>query len=676
MTKRLFFISTLILLCSTFIFAQEAQKKPDWRKLHYLSEEEMYMPIEHAVNFVETDPPEGGGRMVAEFEPMQAVLIRYPFGIPMSVIIEMAKDLHVITIVSSSSQQTTVLNQYTNNGVNTANCSFLIANSDSYWVRDYGPWFVFDGNKQPGIVDFVYDRNRPNDNLIPEKIAPHLGVDLYGMNLIHTGGNMMVDGRGMAASTDLVYDENTNHADVLEKVNDYLGVTRYDVTIDPLGDYIKHIDCWGKYLAPDKILIAEIPQSDPRYQDYEDVANYFATTNCSYGYPYQVYRVFEPGNYQVTPYTNSIILNHKVLVPVSGTQYDAAALEVYREAMPGYEIIGITWNDWLNSDALHCRSKGIADLGMLFIDHRPLFGEQTKQDSIAITSKIIAYSGEDFVSDSVLVFYSINGGAYQTAPMSESGTDQFTGYIKGFDSEDEISYYVFAKDESGRRLTQPYMNVLDPHRFTMEYWENEDYYLTISHDTLWFEQATQTQSFFIGNETTTEITINTIKENAVPEYLEISLVEGINVTPIEAVLPLTILPNERVEIQIKITDLFPAKDYVANKILIGTDWEEATVVAMIHEDIISLPEPDAKIAYKLYPNPFEETVRFELQLESKQMVTIELFNVQGQQVHSMQQQLEAGNNTMNLDMSRFRQSIYFCRIVAGNKTGYSKLIRK
>lgn len=323
MTKRLFFISTFILIYTASVFAQE-ERKPDWRKLHYLSEEEMYMPIEHAVNFIETTPPEGGGRMVAEFEPMQAVLIRYPFGIPMSVIIEMAKDLHVITIVSNDYQQTSVLDQYTNNGVNIANCSFLIAANDSYWVRDYGPWFVFDGNKQPGIVDFIYDRNRPYDNLIPEKIAPHLGVDLYGMCLTHTGGNMMVDGRGMAASTDLVYEENTNLTtdQVLEKVNDYLGVTRYDVTIDPPGDYIKHIDCWGKYLAPDKILIAEVPQTHSRYQHYETVANYFANINCSYGYPYKVYRVFEPNpnsDYVITPYTNSIILNHKVLVPVSGT---------------------------------------------------------------------------------------------------------------------------------------------------------------------------------------------------------------------------------------------------------------------------------------------------------------------------------------------------------------------
>ncbi len=81
----------------------------------------------------------------------------------------------------------------------------------------------FDGNKQPGIVDFPYDRPRPNDNNVPVAVAQDLGINLYGMNLEHTGGNMMVDGRGMAASTDLVYDENNmTPQQVADKVESYL----------------------------------------------------------------------------------------------------------------------------------------------------------------------------------------------------------------------------------------------------------------------------------------------------------------------------------------------------------------------------------------------------------------------------------------------------------------------
>ena len=38
-----------------------------------------------------------------------------------------------------------------------------------------------------------------------------LGIDLYGMNLETAGGNYMCDGMGKAASTDLIWDENSQY---------------------------------------------------------------------------------------------------------------------------------------------------------------------------------------------------------------------------------------------------------------------------------------------------------------------------------------------------------------------------------------------------------------------------------------------------------------------------------
>ena len=75
-------------------------------------------------------PPATPIRQPAEFEPMQGVLIRYPFGISYQIIAEMSEDVEVVTIVASSSQQSYVETQYQNNGVNLNHCSFLIASSD------------------------------------------------------------------------------------------------------------------------------------------------------------------------------------------------------------------------------------------------------------------------------------------------------------------------------------------------------------------------------------------------------------------------------------------------------------------------------------------------------------------------------------------------------------------
>ncbi|MBQ6078938.1 MAG: agmatine deiminase family protein [Muribaculaceae bacterium] len=452
----------------------QAQTKegPDWRKLHYLSEEEMYTPV-RATNFTETPAPTEAPRFVAEFEPMQGVTIVYPLGIPVSLVKSLAENCQVYCIVNST-QQSSARSTFTNAGVNMDRVTFVNAKTDSYWVRDYGPWYIFAG-KSPAIVDNVYNRPRQNDDAIPSAFASFWGIPMYGMNLTHTGGNMMEDGRGHGVSDELILQENNNNeANVRQKMLDYLGIDNYHITIDPQGDYIAHVDCWGKYLAPDKILIAKLPKSNSNYEDYEAVANYFATTNCCWGYPYKVYRVEEPGGYTVAPYTNSLILNKHVYVPLgSNSTYNERALQVYREAMPGYEVVGVTntssSTSWLNTDALHCRTRGVMDFNMLFVDHRNvLFGTQQCSDSIAVTSKFIAYSGKPLKEDSLLVYYSIDNGPYQIAHMRATGNpDEYVGYIKGYHQASEVDYYVFGADESGHRYQQPVFGELEPHHFTV-----------------------------------------------------------------------------------------------------------------------------------------------------------------------------------------------------------------
>ena len=468
--KRALGMMLLVLSLCTGAGAQEHITAPDWARWHYLSEAEMKAPVSTS-GFAETAPPAGVPRFVAEFEPMQGVMIRYPLGIPLDLVVQLAADSHVYCVVSSGSQSK-ASTLFRNAGVNMDHVTFVTGQTDSYWIRDYGPWYIFE-DRHPAIVDNVYNRPRANDNKVPGVFAKFWDIPLYGMSLMHTGGNMMTDGRGVGVSDTLVFRENNDdEAAVRGKMRDYLGIGTYHVTIDPLGDYIAHVDCWGKFLAPDKILIAQVPPDSARYAEYEQVADEFARTDCCWGYPYQVYRVQEPGGSAVGPYTNSLILNKTVYVPLgSQASYNDAALAVYREAMPGYTVVGVMDGDkkWLNTDALHCRTRGVMDFNMLFVDHKDvLFGEQAWQDSIAVTSRFIAYSGKALKQDSLLVYYSIDGGEYQAARMKATGNaDEYVGYIKGYRGGSSVSYYVFGADESGHRYTQPVSGRLEPHRFTV-----------------------------------------------------------------------------------------------------------------------------------------------------------------------------------------------------------------
>ena len=115
----------------------QTQEGPDWRKLHYLSEEEMLTPV-RSINFTETSAPTEAPRFVAEFEPMQGVAIVYPLGIPLSLVKSLADNCQVYCIVQQS-QESTARSRFTSAGVNMDRVTFVNAKTDSYWVRDYGP---------------------------------------------------------------------------------------------------------------------------------------------------------------------------------------------------------------------------------------------------------------------------------------------------------------------------------------------------------------------------------------------------------------------------------------------------------------------------------------------------------------------------------------------------------
>ena len=461
---RLYMLLIFLWMAFGSLQSQDKSKEPVQSLTHHMSPEEEKLKHLIGKDFIATPPPTGAVRNVAEFERMQGVLIRYPFGISYAVIAEMAEDIQVVTIVSSVAQQNTVLNNYLSNGVNTDNCTFLVAPTESYWTRDYGPWYIFDGNDEPGIVDFPYNRpSRPNDDNIPVEMAAFLGINLFGMNVIHTGGNYMTDGYGRSSSSELVWEENPGltHAQIDQMFLDYLNISTYHVLPDPNNTYIDHIDCWGKFLDVDKVLIREVPSTHAQYDEIEATAAYYASQISAYGLPYQIFRVYTPND---QPYTNSLILNEKVLVPITGSSWDDDALLAYEQAMPGYEIVGLT-GSWQSTDALHCRAKGIADINMLFIKHIPLAGNQPDQTDYTIQAEITVHSGQSIYADSVFLIYSVNSSPYDTVLMSFLGGKLYSGVIPQQAFGSEISYFIAATDQSGRHETHPFIGLPDPHIF-------------------------------------------------------------------------------------------------------------------------------------------------------------------------------------------------------------------
>ncbi len=431
-------------------FEENPSSFPIW-----LTQEEIKKLDKIGAGFKESNLPPQPVRMPAEFEPMQGVLIRYQFGISYQIIAEMSEDIEVVTIVANQDEKNTVISQYQSHNVNLDNCDFLIAPSDSYWTRDYGPWFIFNGDDVQGIVDMIYNRPRPNDDLIPTKFGNAYDIPVYNMNLVHAGGNYMTDGQGIAISTDLVISENPGLTleQINEIMNDYCGIETYHVVPDALGAYIKHIDCWAKLLSPDTIMIIKSSPLHSHYEDFEDAVEYFENQTSCYGTPYNIARVY---THMSEPYINSLILNNKVLVPITGKQWDDDAIASYEAALPGYEVLGFT-GSWASTDALHCRAKGIVDRYMLYIKHNPIYGIQETHDGYEIIAEIIPYSEENIKASATGVYWKIDGGSWNFLEMEHLNNNEYYALIPPQETGTTVYYYIHAEDFSGRSENHPYI---------------------------------------------------------------------------------------------------------------------------------------------------------------------------------------------------------------------------
>jgi len=265
----------------------------------------------------------------------------------------------------------------------------------------------------------------------------------------------MSGGHGQAMSTNLVYDENdSSNAWVDNQMLQYLGVNDYVTMADPQASYIDHIDCWAKIISPTKIMVLRVPPSHGDYANLEAAAAYLATQPNHYGTNWEVVRVYSSGT---EGYTNSIILNDHVYVPIWNTSNDAAALQTYRNALPGYKIVGNYYggsSGYSNTDAIHCRTMGVTDSAMLWISHKPVAATQPSGMPVTIKSFIRCYPAFSLMS--YKCYYRIGtAGAFDSLSMTPLGNDSFSVQIPAARAGDTVEYFISARDNSGRIEKQP-----------------------------------------------------------------------------------------------------------------------------------------------------------------------------------------------------------------------------
>ena len=420
--------------------------------------------------------PPGPVRMCAEWEPSYGTLIRWPLGIPSQLVVELAEDDSLYVLYETPSQQSQAIATFTSWGVNLDHCRFIQADTYSHWTRDWGPHWMFDGQGQCGIIDPIFEgypwipggpyrsymrsRGYEEDDAINEVLADEFQCPLYQLPAYLTGGNFMADGHGLGYSTLAMLTENEplwTHSQFLQLSEDWLGLESYFITVNPEDYGIQHIDCCAKLLDEETILLKQVPSYHPEYERLETINDQLTTAMNCYGREYEIFRIFcEPysGN-DVAAYTNSYILNTKVLVPMFGVSSDSAAIDIYQEAMPGYEVIGVPYDAWYYYDALHCRTREIMDRGMLLIWHRRMEDEVPWQDQFELDVMVRPYSGAGLVPEETGISWRVNAGGWNFQPLVPTGPDSLHAFIPGQPEGSVIDYYIAAADSSGRSETLP-----------------------------------------------------------------------------------------------------------------------------------------------------------------------------------------------------------------------------
>ena len=299
--------------------------------------------------------------------------------------------------------------------------------------------------------------------------ANQMNWNIQNLPLYWTGGNFMTDGYGMGFSTELMVNENSiSNEAFIEIMNEELYFSDYHVFDNPNEESIQHIDCLAKLVGPETIIIKQVPESSPEYECMEDFADSFYELNTFYDRPFNIHRIFCPeingGSWETNPvaaYTNSLILNNKVFVPQYGIPEDSEAIQTYRDAMPGYEVLGFDdtfGNPWYAEDALHCRTMGVFNPEMMHISHKSVRNEELiHNEAIYIESVVLDYGNVDANVQSVTLNwkYSAEDGPFGEIALELESDNIYTGTFPPLNSNALIEYYITATNISGDMVSHP-----------------------------------------------------------------------------------------------------------------------------------------------------------------------------------------------------------------------------
>lgn len=327
-------------------------------------------------------PPQPGMpplRLPAQWQPIEAVTIVFPALYPplwagcFAMIEAIAPVARVDVLVSHPAWAAVAgLHLAARARVNTAAVRFIHLPTDDIWVRDYGAIIGHTPTGGRAALSAIYDPlagNYPQarDDAMPPRYAGLLSLPWAPLELHTEGGNLWSDGAGTLLMSDDLFTRHPGMSrDAVRKRLHAAIAFETLITVPPLRhEETGHIDLALKLAGPRTILLADSVAFN-RDRLAEARARVQAARNAQ-GEPYELFTLPMPPpylNWGAFPvwrsYTNALTVNGRVIVPTFGLATDAPALDIYRRAMPGYEMIGVNCAAAANGGgAVHCLTKEV-----------------------------------------------------------------------------------------------------------------------------------------------------------------------------------------------------------------------------------------------------------------------------------------------------------------------------
>jgi agmatine deiminase len=236
------------------------------------------------------------------------------------------------------------------------------------WLRDTGPIVTGDGSAR--LFQFngwggKYDL--PGDDTVGARLAEDRGLTARACEWVLEGGAIDGDGTGLAVTTrQCLLNPNRNpeldQAGIERRLAEDLGLTRVVWLGDGLlNDHTDgHVDNLARFVGPNRIALPEAAENDPNWQVYT------AARREALAAGLEVVTIPSPGRVlrdeEVVPasYMNFYIGNAAVVVPVYGTEHDAAGIAAIQAIFPDRAVMGLRADAILTGGgSFHCISQQI-----------------------------------------------------------------------------------------------------------------------------------------------------------------------------------------------------------------------------------------------------------------------------------------------------------------------------